>query len=162
MASWRESVSPYSGGTVPDLHRVPSPRSVVPASYTIRRCPLRCDRHPARPYRRGSRSSRGRPSSSRSPRCRAWAPTSAWDTILRKLAHVAEYAILGALLLRAVRRPGLAVALGVVYAASDEVHQMFVEGRHGAPLDVVIDAAGLLVGIIAWRRLASRASRPKH
>jgi VanZ family protein len=85
-----------------------------------------------------------------------------WDTILRKLAHVAEYAILGALLLRAVRRPGLAVALGVVYAASDEVHQMFVEGRHGAPLDVVIDAAGLLVGIIAWRRLVSRASRPKH
>ena len=39
---------------------------------------------------------------------------------------------------------------------------MFVEGRHGAPLDVVIDAAGLLVGIIARRRLASRSNRPKH
>jgi len=34
-----------------------------------------------------------------------------WDLLLRKLAHVTEYAILGALLLRATRRPGLALAL---------------------------------------------------
>jgi VanZ like family len=79
-----------------------------------------------------------------------------WDTILRKLAHLTEYAILGALLGRAVRRPGLALALGVLYAVSDEVHQMFVEGRHGSPLDVLIDTAGLLAGLFAWQRLSGR------
>ena len=80
-----------------------------------------------------------------------------WDTILRKIAHVTEYAILGALLTRAVRRPGLALALAVAYAASDEVHQLFVEGRHGSPLDVLIDTAGALAGVLAWQRLAREA-----
>jgi VanZ family protein len=80
----------------------------------------------------------------------------AWDLLLRKLAHITEYAILGALLLRATRRPGLALALAALYAVSDEVHQHVVEGRHAAALDVVIDSAGALVGILAWRQLAAR------
>jgi VanZ family protein len=79
-----------------------------------------------------------------------------WDTILRKLAHVTEYAILGGLLQRALRRPGLAVALGVLYAVTDEVHQTFVEGRAGAPVDVGIDAVGALAGVLLWRRLLER------
>lgn len=73
-----------------------------------------------------------------------------WDTVLRKLAHLAEYAVLGALLCRAVRRPGLAVALAALYAVTDEIHQTFVEGRHGAPLDVAIDTTGALLGVLAW------------
>ena len=79
-----------------------------------------------------------------------------WDTVLRKLAHVAEFAILGGLLLRAVRSPGVAFVLGVLYAVTDEVHQAFVEGRHGSPVDVAIDAAGVLAGVLAWRWLAGR------
>ncbi len=59
-----------------------------------------------------------------------------WDLVLRKAAHLAEYAILGALLARATRSPLVAVALAALYAVSDEVHQTFVEGRVGAPLDV--------------------------
>ena len=76
-----------------------------------------------------------------------------WDTILRKLAHLAEYAILGALLDRALRRPQLvvAVALAGLYAVTDEVHQLFVEGRHGSPLDVAIDTLGALLGVLLWR-----------
>ena len=38
-----------------------------------------------------------------------------WDLVLRKLAHLSEYALLGLLLARAVRRPGLAVALAAAY-----------------------------------------------
>ena len=79
-----------------------------------------------------------------------------WDVVLRKLAHLAEYAILGALLVRAVRRPGLAVALAALYAVTDEVHQTFVEGRVGAPLDVGIDTLGALAGVLVWERLATR------
>ena len=79
-----------------------------------------------------------------------------WDLVLRKLAHAAEYAILGALLVRATGRPGLALGLGVLYSVSDEIHQVFVPGRHGAPLDVAIDAVGVAVGIALWQSVRTR------
>jgi VanZ family protein len=73
-----------------------------------------------------------------------------WDTILRKAAHITEYAILGALLYRAFRREAPALATGIVYAASDELHQHFVRGRHASPVDVAIDALGLTIGMVVW------------
>ena len=81
-----------------------------------------------------------------------------WDLVLRKVAHAAEYAVLGALLTRATGRPRLAFVLGVLYAASDELHQLAVPGRHGAPLDVAIDAAGVLVGVTLWRHAPRRVA----
>lgn len=80
-----------------------------------------------------------------------------WDLVLRKLAHLAEYALLGLLLARWVRRPGVALALAAGYAITDEVHQTFVEGRNGAPLDVGIDTLGALAGIYAWTLWTRRA-----
>jgi VanZ family protein len=79
-----------------------------------------------------------------------------WDLALRKIAHAAEYAVLGALLARALRRSGIAVALGTLYAVSDEVHQAFVPGRLGSPLDVAIDAAGVVCGVVLWERARAR------
>ena len=74
----------------------------------------------------------------------------AWDLVLRKLAHLAEYAVLGALLARAL--PELAALwVGIGYAVGDEVHQHFVPGRHGSVLDVAIDASGVLAGILLSR-----------
>ncbi len=82
-----------------------------------------------------------------------------WDLVLRKIAHLTEYAILGGLLLRALGRPlvAVAIALGALYATSDEIHQHFVRGRHAAWYDVVLDTVGVAVGVAAWRR--SRWSR---
>jgi VanZ family protein len=80
-----------------------------------------------------------------------------WDTLLRKGAHLTEYAILGALLLRALGRGTPALAAGIAYAATDELHQHFVRGRHASPLDVLIDAVGVAVGILVLGRL----SRPR-
>jgi VanZ family protein len=77
----------------------------------------------------------------------------AWDTVLRKGAHMTEYAILGLLLLRATGRELPALALGVAYAITDEIHQHFVSGRHASPLDVLIDTVGLAIGIFVVRRL---------
>jgi VanZ family protein len=77
-----------------------------------------------------------------------------WDLVLRKCAHATEYAILGLLLLRAIGSELPAFALGAAYAASDEFHQHFVRGRHGTPYDVLIDAFGVLLGIITLRRAA--------
>jgi len=76
-----------------------------------------------------------------------------WDLVVRKLAHAAEYAVLGALLVRALRRPLPAFALGVLYAVTDEIHQTFVAGRQGAPLDVLVDAVGVAAGVAVWKAL---------
>ena len=80
-----------------------------------------------------------------------------WDLLLRKIAHAAEYAVLGALLARALPRPGLAVAFGVLYAVSDEAHQAFVPGRLGSPIDVAIDAVGVVAGVVLWERALARS-----
>jgi VanZ family protein len=76
-----------------------------------------------------------------------------WDTLLRKAGHMTEFAILGALLLRALGRELPAFVAGVAYAVTDEVHQHFVEGRHASALDVVLDGVGVAVGILIFRRL---------
>jgi VanZ family protein len=68
-----------------------------------------------------------------------------------KLAHAAEYGIFGWLLLRSFRALTpkhakavfLVLFLGSVYAASDELHQLFVPGRRADVFDFLADAAGL-------------------
>jgi len=81
-----------------------------------------------------------------------------WDVVLRKLAHVAEYAVLGGLLFRALRREPLAILLGSAYAVTDEIHQAFVSGRHGSPVDWLIDTVGVAAGVLLYARWAG--SRP--
>ena len=86
---------------------------------------------------------------------RAW-----WDVALRKGIHFGEYALLCALLFRALRgRLALAWTLTVLYAVSDELHQTFVDGRVGTPRDVLIDAAGALVAALLIRRFAQSQPR---
>ena len=79
-----------------------------------------------------------------------------WDTVLRKGAHITEYAILGALLYRALEREALALAVGIAYAATDELHQHFVRGRHASAIDVAIDAVGLSLGMLVWLNVRER------
>jgi len=78
-----------------------------------------------------------------------------WDTILRKAAHMAEYGLLWWLWARALGHRGWAAAIAIGYAVTDEIHQTAVEGRHGSPVDVLIDAVGVA---IAWAA-TSRARR---
>jgi VanZ family protein len=82
-----------------------------------------------------------------------------WDLVLRKLGHAAEFAVLAALLLRALGRELPAFLLAVAYAATDELHQHFVEGRNASPLDIGIDAAGAAIGLALLGR--RRALRPR-
>ena len=39
-----------------------------------------------------------------------------------------------------------ALAIGLLYAVSDEIHQVFVPGRAGQLRDILIDTAGVLIG----------------
>jgi VanZ family protein len=79
---------------------------------------------------------------------------------VRKSAHLAEYAILGALFFRAVRgerrqfrvRWGTtAVLLAAVVACLDEWHQTLLPSRTGTVSDVVLDTAGAIVAQILIR-----------
>ena len=86
------------------------------------------------------------------------------DHVVRKIAHFSEYAILGALvanLLHTTAEPGkwrqlapryVAVAwiLATAYAVTDEIHQIFVPGRSCMFTDVLIDSAGVLVGVLLF------------
>ncbi len=66
--------------------------------------------------------------------------------------------MLGLLLARAFDREPLAVATGIAYAGSDELHQHFVPGRQAAFRDVAIDSAGVLLGVMLGRVVRWRAS----
>jgi len=115
---------------------------------------------------------------------RAWAPAVAWAALifllsarsttavplehgLDKFAHFGAYAVLGAALGRARlhHRWPLAVplALGLLYALSDELHQAFVPGRTAEAADWVADALGTLAGLLLFHRWRRRAadSRPR-
>jgi VanZ family protein len=83
------------------------------------------------------------------------------DLIGRKIVHMSEYGLLFLLWLRVTRwrNPVLAAAIAIAYAVTDEWHQTAVAGRHGSPVDVLIDSAGVAIAWAAWIRL--RASRAR-
>lgn len=83
------------------------------------------------------------------------------DTIegfVRKAAHMTEYGILSVLLyiwigqwqMSFLRRWGTAFGAATVYAATDEIHQLFVTGRSGRFTDVCIDGLGACLGIFVF------------
>ncbi len=77
-----------------------------------------------------------------------------YQTAIRKIAHLTEYAILGiltyiAFLLHKKKKIAFsATTLCFIYAITDEIHQLFVKGRACRWYDVLIDTAGALVGIL--------------
>lgn len=83
------------------------------------------------------------------------------DLVGRKLVHATEYGLLYLLWLRAFgwRRAGAAAAIAIGYAVTDEYHQTFVDGRHGAPLDVLIDSTGVLIAVLIERYVRSSRVR---
>jgi VanZ family protein len=81
------------------------------------------------------------------------------DLIARKVLHTAEFGLLWFLWLRAFkyRAPWWAVVVTMAYAATDEFHQHFIDGRVGSPLDWLIDGVGVAAAFWLWAR-----ARPKR
>ena len=73
--------------------------------------------------------------------------------IARKMAHFAEYMVLGFFMTLYTRgsKKELAIVflIGFLFAVSDEIHQYFVPGRYCQLKDVLIDSAGVLTGILS-------------
>ena len=81
--------------------------------------------------------------------------------MIRKIAHMSEYAILLLLLYYALSNViskhtlSLSLLVTFIYACSDEFHQLFIPGRSGQFKDVLIDTSGALIMlmiIFLWQR----------
>ena len=108
-----------------------------------------------------------------------WAPVVVWMGVIFTMSsipgsnlpggysfqgHLAEYAVLGALVMLALRRRPRRLALALValaacslYGVTDELHQAFVPGRMPDVLDWATDTVGAAAGVgaaaawLAWR-----------
>ncbi|MGV8155183.1 MAG: VanZ family protein [Alkaliphilus sp.] len=79
--------------------------------------------------------------------------------IVRKNAHFFAYLVLALLVMNAVRRTGgsdikLTLLICVLYAISDETHQIFVPGRSAQVSDILIDDVRAVVGIVMYLGLS--------
>jgi len=85
------------------------------------------------------------------------------DFIIKKAAHLTEYAILFSLIFRAFYQSwypkkgidyweNMALISTLIFAISDEWHQSFITGRTATIRDILIDFIGILIGlsIIKW------------
>lgn len=81
--------------------------------------------------------------------------------IIRKSAHFIEYLILGILVINMMKDYHskyviISILVCIIYAFSDEVHQLFVVGRSCQIIDIMIDTFGSAVGIYLYKRLIIR------
>lgn len=91
-----------------------------------------------------------------------------WDLnhIIRKCAHFGVYLILGVLVANGLIDAGISKTKGiclslivcVLYAISDELHQLYIPGRSGQVSDVILDSAGGLVGILVLNAVRRKSS----
>lgn len=78
------------------------------------------------------------------------------EKVIRKMAHFSIYTSLGFLLMGLMstyvisqrKRFLISLSIGVLYAISDEIHQIFVPGRASQITDVMLDSMGILFGIL--------------
>lgn len=82
--------------------------------------------------------------------------------VVRKAAHVTEYAVLSWLLARAFTKPAtptggwsrkaavLAWLIAAIYSTTDEFHQSFVPNRDARWSDVMIDSFGAALGVAGF------------
>ena len=92
--------------------------------------------------------------------------------LVRKSAHLAEYLLLGAALMghvkavsacRSLKHPLLlSYLIGTLYAASDELHQLFVPGRSGELTDAMLDSLGVLLGALLISLLIRLIHKRRH
>lgn len=96
-------------------------------------------------------------------------PSVDMEYFVRKAAHLTLYTVLGSLIYLALFSEGWNVGktlkyawvLLVLYAISDETHQLFVAGRSGEMRDVLIDSIGGSLGILVTCLFIHRIKQKK-
>ena len=78
------------------------------------------------------------------------------ETVIRTLAHFCEFAGLGFLMcnflfaLKDKLKPFWSFLFSLVYAITDEIHQIFVPERACQLTDLAVDSAGIVLGVVAF------------
>ena len=93
--------------------------------------------------------------------------------VVRKCAHFSEYTLLGMMIrlwmeswfgqrIRNRKRLAASAALaGSAYAATDEAHQLTIDGRSGQWTDILLDSCSVLFGVFIGSRIIMAAERKK-
>jgi len=100
----------------------------------------------------------------------SWAAIDTIHTVIRKLGHVSEYAILALMLWRALCRGtalqtktpilfGAVLLACTVFAVLDEFQQSFVGSRTSSARDVLLDSAGAFLGALIVMTFSQRAKQ---
>ena len=82
--------------------------------------------------------------------------------MIRKIAHVTEYFILGILVISLLydfninKKATISILICIIFATMDEFHQLFVDGRTGRFVDVIIDSIGFGVGILIYSKIKKK------
>lgn len=82
--------------------------------------------------------------------------------IIRKLAHFTEYLILGFLTINMLNKNDISkkylisILICLIYATSDEIHQIFAPGRACQIKDILIDSIGSITGIYLYKLISKR------
>lgn len=82
--------------------------------------------------------------------------------IIRKLAHFTEYLILGFLTINMLNKNDISkkylisIIICIIYATSDEIHQIFVPGRACQIRDVLIDSIGSITGVYLYKLINTK------
>lgn len=83
-----------------------------------------------------------------------------YSFIVRKIAHFMIYFILGIFTIMNFKlsKENIinALLICVIYAFSDEIHQMFINNRSGELRDIIIDSIGSLSSILLFYKLKKR------
>jgi len=84
--------------------------------------------------------------------------------IIRKMAHFTESLILGLLVVNMINNYNnksilISIIICIIYATSDEIHQLFVPGRSCQLLDILIDTIGSVIGIYLYKKILIRDTR---
>lgn len=82
--------------------------------------------------------------------------------IIRKLAHFTEYLILGFLTINMLNKNDISkkylisILICIIYATSDEIHQIFVPGRAYQIRDILIDSIGSITGVYLYKLINTK------
>ena len=85
--------------------------------------------------------------------------------VIRKIAHISEFLILGILVYNLMKEFTLkqvvlySFMICTIFACFDELHQLFVGGRDGKILDVFIDSIGITIGILIMNKFNKNLSK---
>lgn len=88
-----------------------------------------------------------------------------YTTIVRKTAHFGIYLVLGVLVINLLMEYNIkhvilvSLIVCLLYSVSDEIHQLFIDGRSGEVRDIIIDSSGSLMGIYSYYIIKNKSMK---